>query len=145
MSEETTNAAGAEAGKRPVFLTVLCVLSIVAAVFGIVTFAGMITAMGAATAVVGMEGMEGLSEAASAGPSAGLSWAYFIVGLITIVVSLIGVLKMWKLKKQGFMLYAGASVVSMIMGAIYSFSIGALVIPIVFIGLYYINLKHMTE
>ena len=148
MSEETTESTGTtpEAGKRPVFLTVLCILSFIAAGFGIITFVGMIMAMGAATAVVGsMAGLEGVSEAASAGPGAGMTWAYFIVGLLTIIVALIGVFKMWKLKKQGFMLYAGANVVSMIMGSIYSFSIGALIIPIVFIVLYYLNVKHMTE
>lgn len=149
MSEETqsTESTGttAGAGKRPVFLTVLCILSFIAAGFGIITFVGLITAMGAATAVVGsMEGLEGVSEAAAAGPSAAMTWAYLAVGLITIVVSLIGVIKMWKLKKQGFMLYVGANVVSMIMGSIYSFSIGALIIPIVFIVLYYLNVKHMS-
>ncbi|MCB0402208.1 MAG: hypothetical protein KDD41_08995 [Flavobacteriales bacterium] len=149
MSEETTqsteNAAPAAGGKRPVFLTVLCILSFISAGFGIIAFVGLITAMGVATAAVGsLEGLEGVSEAASMGPSAGMTWAYIIVGLITIIVSLIGVIKMWKLKKQGFMLYAGANVVGMIMGSIYAFSIGALVMPIVFIVLYYLNVKHMN-
>lgn len=149
MSEETIqsteNAApAAETGKRPVFLTVLCILSFIAAGFGIITFVTMIAAMGAATAMVGgMEGLEGISEASSMGPSAGMTWAYFIVGLLTIIVGLIGVIKMWKLQKQGFMLYVVANVVSMIMGSIYSFSIGALIMPILFIVLYYLNLKHM--
>lgn len=148
MSEETTQStetAAAETGKRPVFLTVLCILSFISAGFGIITFVGLITAMGVATAAVGsLEGLEGVSEAASAGPSAGMTWAYIIVGLLTIIVSLIGVIKMWKLKKQGFMLYTGASVVSMIMGSIYSFSIMALLFPILFIVLYYLNVKHMN-
>ncbi len=148
MSEETTQStetAAAEPAKRPVFLTVLCILSFIAAGFGIITFVGMITAMGAATAMVGsVEGLEGVSAAASMGPSAGMTWAYFVVGLLTTIVGLIGVLKMWKLKKQGFMLYAGANVAGMIMGSIYMFSIGALIMPIVFIVLYYLNVKHMS-
>lgn len=151
MSEETTQstenvASAAEAGKRPVFLTVLCILSFISAGFGIITFVGLITAMGVATAAVGsMEGLEGVSEAASAGPSAGMTWAYIIVGLLTIIVSLIGVIKMWKLKKQGFMLYTGASVVSIIMGIVYSgFSVFAVIIPIAFIVMYYLNVKHMN-
>ena len=52
---------------------------------------------------------------------------------------------MWKLKKQGFMLYAGSSVVSMIMGIVYSgFGVGAVIIPIAFIVMYYLNVKHMS-
>jgi len=151
MSEETTqsteNAApAAEAGKRPVFLTVLCILSFIAAGFAILGYITAITLMGAATAAVGaLEGMEGMEAIESAGPSAGMTWAYIIVGFLTTIVSLLGVIKMWKLKKQGFMMYAGASVVSMIMGIVYSgFGIGAVIIPIAFIVMYYLNVKHMN-
>ena len=84
----------------------------------------------------------------SAGPSAGMTWAYIIVGFLTTIGSLIGVLKMWKLKKQGFMIYAGATVVALIMGIVYS-GFGASIVGIVisgaFIAMYYINLKHMTD
>lgn len=151
MSEETTqsteNAApAAEAGKRPVFLTVLCILSFIAAGFAIIGYVGVITVMGAASSALGaLEGMEGMEAIESAGPGVGMTWAYIIVGLLCTVVGLIGVLKMWKLKKQGFMLYAGSSVVSMIMGIIYSgFGIGAVIVPIAFIVMYYLNVKHMN-
>lgn len=152
MSEETTESTGttAEAGKRPVFLTVLCILSFIAAGFAIVGYIGVITVMGAASAAMGalegMEGMEGMDAITSVGPSAGMTWAYIIVGFLTTIVALMGVLKMWKLKKQGFMLYAGASVVSVIMGIVYSgFNIVGIVITVAFIAMYYINLKHMTD
>jgi len=146
MSEETTEVT-AEAGKRPMFLTVICILSFIGAGFGILGYITAITAMGVATAAVGsMEGLEGISEAAAAGPSAGMTWAYIIVGFLTTIVALFGVIKMWKLQKQGFMLYAGASVVSIIMGIIYSgFGIGGMVIPAVFITMFYLNLKHMND
>ena len=152
MSEETTqsteNAApAAEAGKRPVFLTVLCILSFIAAGFGILAYVGAITAMGAASAISSsIEGMEGVGEAMeSVGPSMGMTWAYIIVGFLTTIIGLIGVIKMWKLKKQGFMLYAGSSVVSMIMAIVYSgFNIGGIIIPIAFIVMYYLNVKHMN-
>ena len=153
MSEETTNSSGtAEAGKRPVFLTVLCILSFIAAGFGILGYITAITAMGAASAITsgmsGLEGMEGMSEAMeSVGPSMGMTWAYIIVGFLTTIVALVGVLKMWKLKAQGFMLYAGATVVSIIMGIVYSgfgASIAGIVIGGAFIAMYYINKKHMT-
>lgn len=136
MSEETTESTGttAEAGKRPVFLTVLCILSFIAIGFGLIAY---VTAIGLATAATAV----GVETAAS---NAGMIWAYIIVGFITAIVSLFGVIKMWKLKKQGFMLYAGASVASMIMGVVYSgFNVVALIIPIAFIVMYYLNLKHM--
>ena len=148
MSEETTQSTETTAGaaKRPVFLTVLCILSFIAAGFAILGYITAITLMGAATAALGaMEGMEGMSEITSAGPSAGMTWAYIIVGFVTTIVALLGVIKMWKLKKQGFMMYAGATVVSMIMGIVYSgFGIGAVIIPIAFIVMYYLNVKHMN-
>ncbi len=148
MSEETTQSTETTAGaaKRPVFLTVLCILSFIAAGFAILGYITAITLMGAATAAMGaMEGMEGMSEITSAGPSAGMTWAYIIVGFVTTIVALLGVIKMWKLKKQGFMMYAGATVASMIMGIVYSgFGIGAVIVPIAFIVMYYLNVKHMN-
>ncbi len=93
----------------------------------------------------GTEGMEGMEALTTAAPSAGMTWAYIIVGFLTTIVSLFGVIKMWKLQKQGFMLYAGASVVSMIMGIVYSgFGIAGLIVPIAFIVMYYLNLRHMN-
>ena len=149
MSEETTVEATetAEAGKRPMFLTVICILSFIGAGFGILGYVTIMLAMGVATAAVGsMEGLEGISAAASAGPSAGMTWAYIIVGFLTTVVALFGVIKMWKLNKQGFMLYAGANAVSVIMGIVYSgFGIGGMIMPIVFIVMFYLNLKHMKD
>lgn len=149
MSEETTESTGAvtEAGKRPMFLTVICILSFIGAGFGILGYITIMTAMGVATAAVGsMEGLEGISAAAAAGPSAGMTWAYIIVGFLTTIVALFGVIKMWKLNKQGFMLYAGANVVSIIMGIVYSgFGIAGMVMPIVFIVMFYLNLKHMKD
>ena len=101
------------------------------------------SAMGA---LEGMEGMEGMEALTSAAPSVGMTWAYVIVGFVTTLAALFGVIKMWKLKKQGFMIYAGASVISLIMGIVYSgFSIPGLVITGAFIAMYYVNLKHMTD
>ena len=145
MSEETQSTESG-AAKRPVFLTVLCILSFIAAGFAIFGYIGVITVMGAASAALsGLEGMEGMEAVASAGPSVGMTWAYIIVGFLTTIVALIGVIKMWKLKKQGFMLYAGASIVSAIMGVVYSgLNIVGLIITVGFIVLYYLNVKHMN-
>jgi hypothetical protein len=146
MSEETTTET-AEAGKRPMFLTVICILSFIGAGFAIFGYIIAITAMGAAQAALGsMEALESVSAAAAAGPSAGMTWAYVIVGFLTTIVALFGVIKMWKLDKQGFMLYAGANVVSIIMGMIYSgFGVAGMIMPIIFIVMFYLNLKHMKD
>jgi len=151
--EETTTTATNEAAKRPAFLTVLCILSFIAAGFAIIGYVTVLTLMGAASAVAsGLEGMEGMSaessammsDAMSKVPSAGLTWAYLIVGFITVIISLFGVIKMWKLQKLGYFLYVGASVVSMVMGMIYSgFGVMGVLFPILFIVLYGLNLKHL--
>ncbi|MCB9174171.1 MAG: hypothetical protein H6589_06150 [Flavobacteriales bacterium] len=145
MTEETTQSTG----KRPVFLTVLCILSFIAAGFAVFGYITVITLMGAASAITSgmesLEGMEGMSALSAATPSAGMTWAYVIVGFLTTIGALLGVLKMWKLKKQGFMIYTGSSVVSLIMGIVYSgFSVFGAVITIAFIVMYYLNVKHMN-
>ncbi len=154
MEETTQSNAGGTAPQRPVFLTVLCILSFIAAGFAIIGYVFAITAMGAVSAMAsGMSNMAGeageagaaLSAAMqSAGPSIGLTWAYVIVGFVTVLVGLFGVIKMWKLQKQGFFLYVGANVVSVIMTIVYSgFSVMGLVFPVLFIVLYGLNLKHL--
>ena len=150
MEETTQSNGGGEAAKRPVFLTVLCILSFIAAGLGILGYITLIGAMGmvatVASGMEGMEGMEGLSSAISSGPSAGMTWAYIIVGFLTTIVALFGVIKMWKLNKSGFMLYVGATVVSIIMSVVYSgfgAAIFGIVISAAFIVMYGLNMKHL--
>lgn len=153
MEQQTQTTPGTEAAKRPVFLTVLCILSFIAAGLAALGYITVITLMGAVTAgASALEGMSGeagsagaaMSEAMSHGPSAGLTWAYIGVGFVTMLVSLFGVIKMWKLQKVGYFIYVGASVVSMIMGIIYSgFGVMGVIFPVLFIVLYGLNLKHM--
>lgn len=152
--EQTNN--GGEAAKRPVFLTVLCILSFIAAGFAILGYIAVIGLMGAASAVSGMasdmssemgsEMGDAMSAAMAATPGVGLTWAYIIVGFLTTIVGLFGVIKMWKMNKSGFMLYTGATVVSLIMGIVYSgfgASIMGIVISAAFIVMYGLNMKHL--
>lgn len=151
--EQTTQvtAENQAPATRPVFLTVLCILSFIAAGFAILGYVTVLTLMGAASTIASgsMEGISAeassaMSEAMSKVPSAGLTWAYLIVGFLTVIVSLFGVIKMWKLQKVGYFMYVGASVVSMIMGIVYSgFGVMGVIFPILFIALYGMNLKHM--
>ena len=148
---QTTNGAPAPAA-RPVFLTVLCILSFIAAGLALLGYITLITVMGAVTAgASALEGMSAeagaaMSQAVSTGPSAAMTWAYIIIGFVTVLVSLFGVIKMWKLQKMGFFLYVGATVVSIIMSLVYSGFAGgmmSIIFGALFIVLYGLNLKHL--
>ncbi|MBA3665558.1 MAG: hypothetical protein H0W61_15330 [Bacteroidetes bacterium] len=150
MEQNTTTSTTAEnvtAAARPTFLTVLCILSFIAAGLSIFAYIGAIALVGMASAASST--LDAMATNAGAtttytGPSAGVIWAYVIVGFVTTLAALYGVIQMWKLKKMGFFLYAGASVVSMIMGFVYpGFSIMGVALPIIFIVLYGLNLKHL--
>jgi len=160
MEQTTQTHEGGAAPQRPVFLTVLCILSFIAAGLAIFGYIGAFAVIGMASAAASAVG-DGLSAAASEGmgseasaafssamaaatPSVGLVWAYIIVGFATTLASLFGVIKMWKLQKQGFFIYTGAAVVSLVMGIIYSgFGVVSLLFAVLFIVLYGLNLKHM--
>lgn len=156
MTDMNTSATGAPA--RPTFLTVLCVLSFIAAGFSIVGGAlGMAAGavVGAASDAAAASGdpaaMEGIAEAQealdAAGTAVGGSLAMvFGVGLVLTLIGLFGVIMMWKLKKNGFYVYTGAQllgiVAPMVMGG--AFGLWGAVFSVLFIVLYGLNLKHMS-
>jgi hypothetical protein len=152
--------AGAPA-QRPTFLTVLCILSFIAQGFAAIGYIIVALGLGVVSAVATSDTMNEALDGAEMSPEAsemmdavetagtaslGLAWAYIIIGLLTTIICFVGVLKMWKLKKSGFFLYAGASAVSIIMGLVYSGMDGLVmgtVVPVAFIVMYGMNLKHM--
>jgi len=87
-----------------------------------------------------MESIPGLGAAMAGGT------AYFAIGTVLAAASLYGAIQMWKLKKMGFFIYAGASVVSIILPLVFGLPFSAMgaVIPVLFIVLYYLNVKHMN-
>lgn len=129
-------------GQRPVFLTVVCILSFVGIGLAVIGYITALAGMGvASSAISNAMAKAGTSMVA---PSVGLTWAYIIVGFICVIVQLMGVIKMWKLQKKGFMLYTVAAVVSVIMSFIYSgFSFAGVIFPAAFVAMYYANLKAM--
>lgn len=137
MEQTVTNN---EAGKRPVFLTVLCILSFIFSGIGLI---GLIILL------IGMGAMSSLASAAVdaggtyTGPSIGLTWAYLIIGFLTTLIGLFGVIKMWKLQKSGFYIYTACVVISIIMGVVYSGFGFMSILPLVFVVLYGLNLKAM--
>lgn len=137
MEQTVTNN---EAGKRPTFLTVLCILSFIFSGIGLI---GLIILL------IGMGAMSSLASSAIdaggtyTGPSIGLTWAYLIIGFLTTLIGLFGVIKMWKLQKVGFYIYTACVVISIIMGIVYSGFGFMSILPLVFVVLYGLNLKAM--
>ncbi|MBI3520974.1 MAG: hypothetical protein HY062_16665 [Bacteroidetes bacterium] len=149
-----------EAPKRPQFITVLCILSFVGCglafigaiwgYFSIKASAVVLENMGSAEgdAFGMMSGMQEtmLKAVENAVPN-------LIIGLVCSLLCLYGALQMWKLKKVGFFVYC----VGEITPAIAGFFLGGggliggtgavigLLFAMVWIVLYAVNLKHMTN
>jgi len=124
-----------EAEERPTFLTVLCVLTFIGSGLGVLGGISMSLGMGAMMAAI--PGMEDVSAGGT---------TYFALGTVLAAASLFGAIQMWKLKKMGFFIYAGASVLGIIAPLIFGLPFSAMgaIFPILFIVLYYLNVKHMS-
>ena len=94
-------------------------------------------------ATVGMGAL--MDKIPGMGAAMGGGTAYFAVSTVIAAASLFGAIKMWKLEKLGFFIYAGASVVGIILPMVFGLGFSAMgaVFPILFIVLYYLNVKHM--
>jgi len=114
--------------QRPTFLTVLCILTFIATGLGLLFGLIGLVAAGA---------IESFSQYLPVGVDGGIFKA--IITLVLVAASLYGAIQMWKLKKLGFYIYAGANVIMLILG----FSIWSLIITAAFIVMYYLNLKAM--
>lgn len=139
---EQTTTSTAEAGKRPTFLTVLCILSFIFSGLGIIMLIIGILGMGALQTAANMAESAG-GTITSTGPSMGMLWMNIIVGLVCAVAGLFGVIQMWKLKKTGFFIYTGSTVISIIAGIVATGFSFFSVLPLLFVVLYGLNLKHL--
>lgn len=158
MSETNQMSQG---NARPTLLTVLCILSFIAAGIGIISM----LLVGAARGVVDAAGVNVQetmnTEMANSGASGeqvaalnsamdqattAFSWPYIITAMVLILVGLYGVIKMWKLQKQGYYIYAGTQVAGIVVPLIFgmAFSTFGAVLAVAFIALYGMNLKHMS-
>jgi hypothetical protein len=143
-----------ETPKRSQFLTVLCVLSFIWS--GIILFS-LFLALFLRNFIFTtvekilngeMEGMPPLSEEQQKGIQVLLDFGpqkYLMIVAVAIIVymtSLLGVVKMWKLHKWGFYIYAGvngfALAYDIVSGAYFS-----VIITIAFIGMYFSNFKQL--
>jgi len=155
----TEQAAGAPK-TRPTLLTVICILSFIG--IGFSTIWGIITSLAGAAMSAGGEMInEAVTEAGGTADTAAMEEAgggvmiYGVLIVLGAIVSLIGVIQMWKLKKKGFFMYIIGQVLSIASGfflevmdpvtgeTVSGFSVGSLFMPLIFIILYGINLKHM--
>jgi hypothetical protein len=144
-----------ETAKRPTFLTVLCILSFIAAGFSIIGLGLLIGGKAAleshgVTTDSAIDGsasaysMPGMDEAMMQAKAAA-SWPNIIGGILLSIIGLFGVIMMWKLKKTGYFVYVGASIVGIILPLVLGagFGVFGTIITILFIVLYGLNLKHM--
>ncbi len=156
------NNTGAEAPKRPTFITVLCILTWVGCGIGLIMNVLAFLAAKAASAFVGVandmataaaDGMTAEGNAAVAAMNSSMTNIYIWLagGIVGILLCLFGSIQMWKLKKMGFYIYVVGQVVGIAVPFIFPIAgttgMGSmmmmLVFPIIFIVLYGINLKHM--
>lgn len=143
-----------EQPKRPQFLTVLCVLSyiwsglallclFICLVFSSFIFEALEKLTLDDTTMSAMD--ENQQKAIQTLLEVGtFKFASIIaLGIVIYMVSLLGVIKMWKLQKWGFYIY---SVVNTI-GVVYSVISGSYfmaIISLLFVIMYYLNFKHMN-
>lgn len=95
---ETLDNAGTGAGKRPGFLTVLCILTFIGSGLGVLG---------------GLLGLIGTSFLPSFMSVQG-TMIVQIIGLLAAALCLFGAIKMWGLAKQGYMLYVVGCVLSIV-------------------------------
>lgn len=149
-----------EAPKRPQFLQVLCILTFIGVGFGILgsifgwwTMRRMEAMMnGTAPMPEGMEDTDmsefpGMAEAMIQLPYINITTT---VTIISCLMCLAGALLMWKLKKTGFYIYVIGEIAPLIISVILmgtsilaGWAIMGIIIPVVFIILYAMNLKHL--
>lgn len=145
--------------QKPVFVTVLCILTFVGVGLTIST-----TLFSVFTMSFLEQGMNTMSDALS-DSEAGLDFAnsfrwtkfYYVLSIIGALLCLVGALFMWKLKRFGFYIYILGQLLpifgsfmtmsSMYKGTFVGFGMVSTVLgmlfPIAFIIMYGLNLKHM--
>lgn len=129
---------GIQEKKRPVFLTIICIISFVGVGYSVIkaflAIIRMFTSYRGSSMIFSKFGFIQFSN------------------IIFALLCLVGVLLMWKLKKSGFFIYLIGEVIPLILplilipqsikyGLIYS--IGGFLISAAFIVMYSLNLKHL--
>ena len=132
MEETTLVQEQVEVKKRPSFLTVLCILTFIGS--GLVLLGGLLVLIAGAALSSYFESIPGMSQ------ETGGSILPLIISVVFAAVSLFGAIMMWQMKKLGFYIYTAAQVIVVAV----SFSVMGLIFSLLFIGLYFLNFKHMA-
>jgi hypothetical protein len=146
-----------EKKKLPAFLKILCILSFVGIGVYLVTYI-----FGYIYVKTLIEDSRLLNEAFGEGSDVSITLKdseplmkngilYNILSMVGCIICLVGVIMMWKLKKVGFYIYIVGEIAPMALpfillggfGALSGFSLVLGIIPIIFIALYALNLKHL--
>lgn len=143
-----------EQPKRPQFLTVLCVLSfiwsglvllclLICLAFSSFIFEALekLTLDENTMAAMDENQQKGIQTLLEVGP--GKFAAIIALGMVIYMISLLGVIKMWKLQKWGFYIYSVINTMSLIYSVI-SGSYFMAIISLLFVVMYYKNFKYMN-
>ncbi|HEX8515641.1 MAG TPA: hypothetical protein VF868_05530 [Bacteroidia bacterium] len=132
--------------KRPVFLTVLCILTFISTGFSII---------GAMIIPVMADFMiEVITQSREYDPAVytdlfkvwKAGWGFYITVLAFTVLSLVGAIYMWNLRKNGFHFYTIANIILSYLPIVWlglPVNIAGFFFPAAFIGMYALHLKFM--
>ena len=124
--EEIIDQEHGQTGKRPVLLSVLCILSFIWSSIWAILILGIIWFLGADSA-------------------SGSAFVAIVIALTLVILNIVGVAKMWNLKRSGFYIYVVTSVIVTSL-TIYSngeVTLYGVLIPLIFIALFALNWKHL--
>lgn len=145
--------------QRPVFITVLCILTFVGAGLAIISSLFSMLTMGFVENTI--KGMDDAFNQSDVGMDFGNSYRWmkisYILNLVGSLLCLAGALFMWRLKKVGFYIYLIGQIIplvgsfmtmnSSLNGIMANFGMIVMIIgmmfPIAFVIMYGLNLKHM--
>ena len=133
-------------GRRPTFLTILCILSFISAGFG--SLLSIITPLFSEKIIEFLKSTPDYDETAMNETIMVLQagWGFHLITSALALCSLAGAVLMWKLKKTGFHLYALSNLGSLFIPTLMlKIPIGweGILLTVSFIALYAFNLKHM--
>ncbi len=146
MEEEIPGAPGTEKPRRPVMLTVLCILTFAGSglnfVSSILIAVFYDTFLEVAAGIAKSFDLPGMDVISGAGP------AFFALSAGIYIISLAGAFRMWGLHKRGFHFYTIAQILGIIAPMYFLHLAGPSVIDLLlsgtFVALYATQLKHMS-
>lgn len=137
--------------KRPVFLTVLCILTFIGVGLTILSQAASYIAFQSLTDAAGtLEELGSSPEIEAAKNALRYVYVFLAVGIGGSLLCLLGAIMMWKLKRLGYYIYIAGQVIPVVISfALQAVAVNVLTIissvflPVLFIVLYGVNFRHL--